>query len=107
MFNAFLSTAAGKEEGAESSEAQEGAGGGVFSFFEMAKEVAANVQKSSSEIVQSVAETDWGKEFRDFGSAIQQDTQEIVEETKTAVNTDASLANLKLPKNKQEVQESI
>ncbi|UPQ98190.1 BSD domain-containing protein [Chloropicon primus] len=104
MFNAFLPSQE-KEDGEGTSE--EGTGGGVFSFFEMAKEVAANVQKSSTEIVQSVSKTDWGKEFRDFSSAIQQDTQEMVEETKEVVNSADLNPNIKVPKNKQEVQESI
>ena len=79
----------------------------MFSFFEMAKEVAANVQKSSTEIVQSVAVTDWGKELRDFGSAPQQDTKEMVEETKEAVNTHNESVGLSIPKNTQEVHESM
>jgi len=76
----------------------------------MAKEVAANVQKSSSEIVQSVAVTDWGKEIRDFGSALQQDTQDMADEAKETIATTQSenLERLaKLPKSKEEVQESM
>ena len=114
MFNAFLPSFQDdndEEERADaspSSSAQapaEAAGAGVFSFFEMAKEVAANVQKSSTEIVQSVAETDWGKEFRDFGSALQHDTREMVEETKAT--TSEGVASITIPKSKEEVQESM
>ena len=112
MFNAFL---APKEEPVEEEDGGSSGQGGTgtrgeptssFSWFDMAKELATNVQKSTSEIVQSATETDWGKEFRDFGSAIQQDTHEMVEETKTAVNAGDGV-NIKLPKSKQEVQESI
>ena len=112
MFNVFgipsgSETQDQDDERDEQQSKEQQQGGGVFSFFEMAKEVAANVQKSGSEIVQSVAVTDWGKEIRDFGSALQQDTQEMVEDTKTIVNTSNENIAIALPKSKEEVQESM